>query len=205
MTTLTANSGPADATLWRAAVAGDSDAFGALFDRHATAVYNYVLRRTADWSVAEDLTAAVFLQAWRRRSEVEFAADSALPWLLGVARLQLRNAHRARARYLAAVGRAGAEAVTQTGPADPADLVAGRLDGERQLASLRAAIAALPRQQREVVELCVYAGLGQQEAAIALGISPGTVRSRLHRARHRLATQLQAASVATAGQLGEGR
>ncbi|HEY2506501.1 MAG TPA: RNA polymerase sigma factor [Streptosporangiaceae bacterium] len=202
---MTANSGPADATLWRAAVAGDSDAFGALFDRHATAVYNYVLRRTADWSAAEDLTAAVFLQAWRRRREVEFAADSALPWLLGVARLQLRNAHRARARYLAAVGRAGAEAVTHAGPADPAELVAGRLDGERQLASLRIAIAALPRQQREVIELCVYAGLDQQAAAIALGISAGTVRSRLHRARQRLAAQLKAAGAVTSGHFWEAR
>jgi RNA polymerase sigma-70 factor (ECF subfamily) len=45
----------------------------------------------------------VFLQAWRRRGEVVFDRDSALPWLLGVARLQLRNATRARARYLAAL------------------------------------------------------------------------------------------------------
>lgn len=187
---MVANAGSTDALLWQAAVAGDHDAFGALFERHATAVYHYVLRRTADWSAAEDLTAAVFLQAWRRRADVVLAADSALPWLLGVARLQLRNARRSRDRYLAAVGRAAAQAATEPGPADPADLVAGRLDGARQLARLRAALAALPRQQREAIELCVYCGLDYQSAAVALGVSPTTVRTRLHRARLRLAGQL---------------
>ncbi|HUC22490.1 MAG TPA: sigma factor [Streptosporangiaceae bacterium] len=65
---MAANTGYPDAALWQAAAAGEHAAFGQLFDRHATAVYNYLYRRTADWSAAEDLTAAVFLQAWRRRT-----------------------------------------------------------------------------------------------------------------------------------------
>jgi RNA polymerase sigma factor (sigma-70 family) len=184
--------GPGDAALWQAAAAGDHDAFGALFDRHAKPVYNFLLRRTTDWSLAEDLTAAVFLQAWRRRDQVVLDGDSALPWLLGVARLMLRNAARSRSRYQAALGRAGANAVIAgSGPSDPADVVVGRLDSERQLAELRAAIAGLPTRHREVIELCVYAGLDQQAAAIALGVSVGTVKSRLHRARQRLASDLR--------------
>jgi RNA polymerase sigma factor (sigma-70 family) len=182
--------GAADAVLWQAASDGDQDAFGQLFDRHATSVYNYLLRRTADWSAAEDLTAAVFLQAWRRRSEVVFHGDSALPWLLGVARQLARNATRSRQRYLIALAKAAREAVTGTDPADPADLVSGRLDSEQQLRRLRAAIGGLPRPQQEVIELCIYAGLDQQAAAIALGVSVGTIKSRLHRARQRLATEL---------------
>jgi RNA polymerase sigma factor (sigma-70 family) len=181
-----------DASLWQAVAAGEHDAFGQLFDRHAAAVYNYLLRRTADWSVAEDLTAAVFLQAWRRRRQVMFDGDSALPWLLGVARLLLRNTVRSRTRYLRALGRAGAQLLADAGLSDPADLVAGRLDSERQLAELRAAIGRLPRQQRDVIELCVYSGLDQNAAAIALGCSIGTVKSRLHRARQRLAAELGA-------------
>src|ERR1700722_6188862 len=157
--------GAADAVLWQAASDGDQDAFGQLFDRHATSVYNYLLRRTADWSAAEDLTAAVFLQAWRRRSEVVFHGDSALPWLLGVARQLARNATRSRQRYLIALAKAAREAVTGTDPADPADLVSGRLDSEQQLRRLRAAIGGLPRPQQEVIELCIYAGLDQQAAA----------------------------------------
>ncbi|HKD89941.1 MAG TPA: sigma factor [Streptosporangiaceae bacterium] len=113
--TIAANTGHGDAALWQAAAAGEHAAFGQLFDRHATAVYNYLYRRTADWSAAEDLTAAVFLHAWRRRGEVVLDRDSALPRLLGVARLQLRNATRSRARYLAALSRVGREAMTAGG------------------------------------------------------------------------------------------
>jgi len=74
---MAANTGYSDTAPWRAAAAGEHAAFGQLFDRHAGAVYNYLYRRTADWSAAEDLTAAVFLQAWRRRGEVIFDRDSA--------------------------------------------------------------------------------------------------------------------------------
>lgn len=190
---MAANTSYGDTALWQAAAAGEQAAFGQLFDRHATAVYNYLYRRTADWSAAEDLTAAVFLQAWRRRGEVVFDRDSALPWLLGVARLQLRNATRSRARYVAALSRLGRQALAEATLADPADLVARRLDDAQQVRELRAAIARLPRQQREVVELCVYAGLDQQAAALSLGVSVSTVKSRLHRARQRLANELRSA------------
>jgi RNA polymerase sigma factor (sigma-70 family) len=191
-----------DAALWQAAAAGQHDAFGEIFDRHATAVYNYLLRQTGDWSEAEDLTAAVFLQAWRRRGQVVLDRDSALPWLLGVARLVLRNARRARLRYQAALHRAGIEASTVTA-ADPADLVAGRIDNERQLAALRAAIGRLPRQQREVIELCVYSGLDLQAAAVALDVAVGTVKSRLHRARQRLTEALSPMHAADPAPAGE--
>jgi RNA polymerase sigma factor (sigma-70 family) len=194
-----------DAALWQAAAAGEHDAFAVLFDRHAKAVYNFLLRRTADWSLAEDLTAAVFLQAWRRRNQVVFDGDSALPWLLGVARLVLRNATRSRTRYQAALGRAGAHALAaRPDPTDPADVVVSRLESERQLAELRAAIGGLPARHREVIELCVYAGLDQQAAAIALGVSVGTVKSRLHRARQRLAIDLGAPQSGSAAHGREG-
>jgi DNA-directed RNA polymerase specialized sigma24 family protein len=57
------DAGFGDTALLQAAAAGHDEAFGLLFDRHAGAVYNYLFRHTADWSAAEDLTAAVFLQA----------------------------------------------------------------------------------------------------------------------------------------------
>ena len=73
-----------DVELWRRAVDGDPDSFGVVFERHARTVYNYLFRRTADWSLAEDLTSVVFLEAWRRRADVGFESEAALPWLLGV-------------------------------------------------------------------------------------------------------------------------
>ena len=75
-----------DRELWRRAVAGERDAFAELYDRHADAIYNYCFRRCADWSAAEDLTAVVFLEAWRKRRGVAFdREDAVLPWLYGVA------------------------------------------------------------------------------------------------------------------------
>jgi DNA-directed RNA polymerase specialized sigma24 family protein len=83
-----------DRELWLRASDGDAAAFGELFSRHAGAVYNHLFRRVADWSEAEDLTSAVFLQAWRRRGRVVIDRESALPWLLGVANHVLRNHRR---------------------------------------------------------------------------------------------------------------
>jgi RNA polymerase sigma-70 factor (ECF subfamily) len=178
--------GHGDGELWRRLAASDHDALGQLFDQYATAVYNHLFRRTADWSEAEDLTSAVFLQAWRRRREVVIDRDSALPWLLGVANHALRNTRRAKKRYQAALSKLAAEAREPAGYLDPADSVAARVDAERQAAELRRAVGRLPRHEREVVELCVWSGLDQQAAARALGIAVGTVKSRLHRARQRL-------------------
>lgn len=76
---------PTDAALWERAAAGETDAFGLLFERHVRSVYNYCFRRTGDWSQAEELTAIVFLEAWRRRRDIQLEREDALPWLLGVA------------------------------------------------------------------------------------------------------------------------
>jgi len=86
---------PNDAVLWQQAADGDRAAFGVLFERHCRSVYNYCFRRTGDWSQAEELTAIVFLEAWRRRRGVRLERDEALPWLLGVATNVLRNLRRA--------------------------------------------------------------------------------------------------------------
>ncbi|MFF1821473.1 RNA polymerase sigma factor [Kribbella sp. NPDC058245] len=63
-----------DRELWERAAAGSSEAFGQLYDRHARAIYNFLYRRTASRSDAEDLTSAVFLHAWRRRAGVRTTA-----------------------------------------------------------------------------------------------------------------------------------
>jgi len=116
--------------------------------------------------------------------------DSSLPWLLGVARRLAQNSRRARRRYQAALARIGTHLAEDPPPADPADTVLGQLDAEQRMAQLRAAIAKLPRHEREAVELCVWAELDQEAAAVSLGVKVGTVKSRLHRARRRLATEL---------------
>jgi len=167
-----------DAELW---ACGDAAAFGVLFERHARAVYNHCFRGTADWALAEDLTSLVFLEAWRRRDAVRLANESALPWLLGVATNVLRNGWRSRRRRAAALAR-----LRPVDEPDFSDDVEGRLDDERAMRDVLAVLAELPRREREVLALCVWAELGYEETAIALGIPIGTVRSRLARARARL-------------------
>jgi RNA polymerase sigma-70 factor (ECF subfamily) len=68
-----------DAELWRRAAGGDAETFGVLFERHARAIYNFCFRRTGDWSMAEDLMSATFLQAWRRRTDARLADETVLP------------------------------------------------------------------------------------------------------------------------------
>jgi RNA polymerase sigma factor (sigma-70 family) len=170
-----------DAELWQRAVDGEPEAFGVLFERHAKPVYNYLFRRTADWALAEDLTSAVFLEAWRRRRDVRLERDLALPWLLGVATNVLRNRRRSQWRYRAALAR-----IPREQGADFADDADGRLDDERRMRVVLRSLGKLPKREQDVVALCAWADLSYEEAAAALGIPVGTVRSRLSRARAQL-------------------
>jgi RNA polymerase sigma factor (sigma-70 family) len=173
-----------DRELWERAVAGDAASFGLLFERHGRAVYNFAFRRTANWGTAEDVASEVFLVAWRRRAEVVFSGDSAsvLPWLLGVATNHLRNVRRGETRAAAAVARLDAGASQP----DFSDEVAGRLADEAQMTAVLRVLDELPEQERDVLALCAWSGLEYEEAAVALAIPVGTVRSRLSRARAHL-------------------
>jgi RNA polymerase sigma factor (sigma-70 family) len=172
-----------DQDLWsHAANEGAGEAFGELFERHADRVYAHCFSRTGSWSMAEDLTSVVFLEAWRRRIEVRFSGDSALPWLLGVANNATRNAQRSLRRHnllLAKLPPPGEEA-------DIAADAAVRVDHERLAQHLLCAMGGLRQAEQEVLALCDWAGLSYAEAAVAIGVPEGTVRSRLFRARQHL-------------------
>lgn len=170
-----------DDVLWRQVHAGDADAFATLYRRHADAVYNYCFRRVGDWNVAEDLVSIVFLEAWRRR-DADVHPGKVLPWLYGIATNVVRNRRRSQRRYAAALRRVPAERSTP----DLADDAVVRADDERQMKRLLARVSELPRQEQDVLALCVWSGLGYEDAAWALGVPVGTVRSRLSRARTHL-------------------
>ena len=170
-----------DPELWQRAVAGEPTAFGELFERHSKAIYMFAFRRTADWSLAEDLASVVFLEAWRRRADVRLVHESALPWLFGIATNVLRNARRSLRRHRAALDRLAIE-----DEPDFADDLAERLDDRRRMREILVGYAKLPRGEQEVVALCRWSGLSYEETAVALELPIGTVRSRLARARRRL-------------------
>ncbi|MFD7606848.1 RNA polymerase sigma factor [Streptomyces mirabilis] len=164
--------------------AGESGAFAELFDSYARAVYNHAFRLTADWSTAEDVMAATFLEAWRLRDRVDPEGGSLRPWLLGIATNTARNQYRSNRRYRQAAQAAAAELSVP----DHAEDVAGRVDDRRRLATALTALATLRPPEREVIALCLGEGLDYEAAAEALGIPVGTVASRLSRARKKLRT-----------------
>jgi RNA polymerase sigma factor (sigma-70 family) len=170
-----------DARLWARACAGDRTAFGDLFVRHANRVHNYCFRRTGVWALAEDATSQTFMDTWRRRSTID-VGESLLPWLFTVANNVCRNADRGRRRHKNLLAKVPAPDVV----ADHADEVAARVDDERQMQRVLAALRTLKRADQDVVAMCDWEGLSYSEVAAALGVPIGTVRSRLSRARARL-------------------
>lgn len=172
-----------DEELWRLAISGSADAWGALFLRHQHAVHNYCFRRTASHNTAEDLTSAVFLEAWQLRSRVHLYGHSALPWLYGIATMLTRKHQRTLRRHRAALQRIDPAVSVPDSTAE----VAERIDAEHAVARIRSLLSRLPQRDREVLELAALGTLSIAEIGVALGIAPGTVKSRLSRARARLA------------------
>jgi RNA polymerase sigma factor (sigma-70 family) len=163
--------------------AKDPEAFGELFRRHSRAVYAYCARRTGDLHLAEDLTSVTFLEAFRRRRTLQLSSTSALPWLLGVANNVTRNAERSLRRYRSALGR-----VLPPPDGSSAEEVAVEHIGAQQaLARAMGALGQLSPAERDIVQLVLWSELSYADAASALGIPVGTVRSRLASARQKLA------------------
>jgi RNA polymerase sigma-70 factor (ECF subfamily) len=172
---------PDDAALWSRSRGGDADAFGLLFERHAKAIYNYCFRRVGDWAAAEDLLSIVFLEAWRRRDK-DLPPDKVLPWLYGIATNVVHNRRRAERRFSLALRRVPVPS-PEPGFSDTSD---ERLDDERRMQQALALLAQLPRREQDVFALCAWSGASYEDAALALAIPVGTVRSRLSRGRRRL-------------------
>ncbi len=170
-----------DAELWERSRAGDADAFGLLFERHAKLIYNYCFRRIGDRATAHDLLSIAFLEAWRCRDK-ELPADKVLPWLYGIATNVVRHQRRSERRYAAALRRlpAAEREPDFSGAADE------RLDHERQARKVIALLRGLPKREQNAFALCIGMGLSYEDAAVALGVPIGTVRSQLSRARARL-------------------
>ena len=173
---------PSDVELWRGVVDGDPAAFEQLFDRHANAIYAFCVRRTGDRTVAEDLMSTTFLHAWRRRADMLPTDAGPVPWLYGIATNLVRRHLRGTGRARAARARIPADRPGS----DPAEEIVDRIDGADRADRTMRALATLPAADRELFELCVWQGLSYEEAAVALRIPVGTVRSRLSRARGRL-------------------
>ena len=172
-----------DLHLWELARRDQADAYGKLFDRHVTAVYNYCAHRVGSYNAAQDLTSTVFLEAWRCRARLPLTTVSLLPLLYGIAARVCARHHRSTRRFLTAVRRLP---VDVEGGVDHAEAVADRVDAQQALLAVTSALRQLSTERREVAELCLIGGLDTRAAALYLKVPEGTVKSRLSRARAQL-------------------
>ncbi len=175
-------SGVSDDVMWCRVVDGDGDAFGVLFDRHHDRVWRHAVKVLGLPHLAEDVTAVVFYEAWRRRADVRVVNDSILPWLLVTTNNTLRNHVRQQRRYRHFLS----ELPPPVDVADIADVIAEADESRFKTSALREAFTQLKPQERDVLTLCIIEGLGAKEAGAALSLADGTVKSRLHRAKSRL-------------------
>jgi RNA polymerase sigma factor (sigma-70 family) len=167
-----------------------TDRFRRLFADTERELLAYVLRRVARAEDAADVVAETYLVAWRRLGDVP-AGDEARLWLFGVARRQLANQRRGQLRRSRLADRLRAELPVAVAAADPED---------HRVAAVRAALARLDEEDREILRLSSWEELTPAEIATVMGLPGVTVRSRLHRARKRLRTEVlqeDAGAVAT--------
>jgi RNA polymerase sigma factor (sigma-70 family) len=156
-----------------------------LYERHAPAVHRYALRRS-DPDTAEEVTAQVFLVAWRRRQEL---SDEPLPWLYGVARRALADQRRGAARRVRLRDRLEGETAVVGSGGQAAELQAPELGlPDRDLSD---ALNRLSDADREALLLRYWEELEPVQIARVMGCSRAAAAVRLHRARGRLRRALE--------------
>jgi RNA polymerase sigma-70 factor (ECF subfamily) len=175
-----------DAVLWTRAVTGDEHAFGELFDRHRDRVFGHARRLVGNQHDAEDVTAAAFLELWRRRSDVRLVEDSVLAWLLVTAGYAALNLRRTTRRYRRLLDRLPRELATPDSTEQALSAHELGPDGE-----LGAALRKLRPRDLEIVTLAVLEDMPLASVAAHLGISTEAAKARLHRARTRLRSHLR--------------
>lgn len=169
-----------------ASIGRDSDAFESFYREHLESIQRFIARRVDDPEDAADLTAEVFMAAIK--ASATYRGDAVpLAWLYGIARNVVSGHHRSRARAIRAVQRIDTRELLDD---DATGRILDRIESQQQARCLYQSLAGLPGRQRAIVELVAVDGMTLTEAANALGITPGNARVRYHRARRRLAQDL---------------
>lgn len=178
-----------DQDLVRRARQGDKDAFTSLVLRHGDRLYSVAFRILRDASRAEDAVQQAFLMAWRELRNLR-DDDRLEAWLYRL----LVNACLAEVRHLRR-WQPGLRLIT--------DLDTARATDDSQLSvavrdELERAFRRLSGEQRAVLVMHHYLGLSGAEIGVALGLAPGTVRSKLHYARQQMRAAIEADARPTA-------
>jgi len=169
-----------DGPLVQAARGGSQEAFSRLVQRHQQALRGF-LRRLMHGrpGEADDLAQEAFIAAWSSLSRLR-AADDFRPWLFGIAYRKVQSALRSGRRQ---ARRDGDWLAAEAQAAEPPMDLALRL-------SLDRALMDLGPEQRAAVQLCLAEGWTHSQAAQALGLPLGTIKSHVARGRARLLAEL---------------
>jgi RNA polymerase sigma-70 factor (ECF subfamily) len=178
-----------DEALVRRMAAGDEQALGALYDRWHAIVHGVVSRLLRQPDDVDDVVEETFWQAWRQAARFDRTRGAVQTWLLTIARSRALDRVRAvrRRREEPLEGDDGQVVVQQAAEGDPG------LDAEasERRRIVVAALAGLPAEQREALELGYFGGLSQTEIAERTGQPLGTVKTRMRLAMQKLRSQLQ--------------
>jgi RNA polymerase sigma factor (sigma-70 family) len=157
---------------------GDEAALAELYDRFGRVAYGLALRIVRDATLAEDAVQDAFLAAWRTAVSFDPGRGKTSTWLLTLVHRRavdvVRREERRRADPLDTDPASGSESTDETAAV------------RAQRRAVQSALAQLPPEQRQALELAYYGGLSQSELAERLGVPVGTVKSRMFAALAKL-------------------
>jgi RNA polymerase sigma-70 factor, ECF subfamily len=160
---------------------GDRGAFGRFYDSYASLVFTFALRLLRDRPAAEDLLQEVFLQVWREAQNYNAQRGSPEAWLITITRSRgidkLRSIRR-RDKSFVPMER-------PSGKSYDAEVESGAAAAEARI-TVNSALARLPDNQRQMLELAYFDGLSQTEIAVRTNEPLGTVKTRIRAALQRL-------------------
>lgn len=160
--------------------AGDQEAWISLVAEYQQAVFRLAYLILGDAADAEDVAQETFIRAFRSLDGFD-ERRPLKPWLLRITANLSRNQRRSAGRYWSALIRFGRRDMERTQP----DVEEAGLNRERSR-ELWQAVRRLRQPDQEVLYLRYFLDLSNEATAEALGIAPGTVKSRLHRSMKRL-------------------
>ena len=176
-----------DRDLVRRIAGQDRAAFQALYARHQTRAYRFILRLTHNEAVAEELVNDVFLDIWRQSGRFQ-GNSSVSTWILAIARNKTNSLLRKRSEIQAADGAAD----EMQDDADTPEISAQKGD---KAALMRQCMERLSAEHREVIDLVYYHEKSVREVATIVGIPESTVKTRMFHARKKLGLALAEAGV----------
>jgi RNA polymerase sigma-70 factor (ECF subfamily) len=166
------------------AQAGNSEAFGQLYDAYMERIYRFVYFRVEDQQTAEDITSQVFLKAWNSLDWFDFNRTPYLAWLYTVAHNAVIDHYRTR-KATAALDD------VQLSQQDYAEVVENEIDLTAEMKTIKAAMQTLTDDQQKVLTLKFIEGMSNSEIAHHLGKREGAIRALQMRGLQALARQLE--------------